>query len=127
MTRTELNQFQTMLKAKGAELARALQRRDGIAIDRTPDELEEIQFAADRDLSTRSLERGSNVLRSVRAALDRIADGSYGTCEECEEEISHKRLQAVPWATLCIGCQEQTDHEHQAGVGYKERVLRKAA
>jgi len=127
MTRTELNRFQTMLHSKSAELARELGRRDGIAIDRAPDELDEVQFAADRDLTTRNLERGSNLLRSVRAALDRIADGTYGTCLECEEEISHKRLQAVPWATLCLACQEQTDHPHQPRVGYQERVLRQAA
>ena len=127
MTRSELNRFRMILDSKGAELARELRRRDGIAVDRTPDELEEVQFAADRDLTTRNLERGSNVLRSVRAALERIAEGTYGTCLDCEEEISHKRLQAVPWATLCLACQEQTDHEHQAGVGYQERVLRRAA
>jgi DnaK suppressor protein len=127
MTRTELNRFRTMLNSKSTELARQLGRRDGIAIDRAPDELDEIQFAADRDLTTRNLERGSNLLRSVRAALDRIAGGSYGTCLECEEAISHKRLEAVPWATLCIACQEQTDHHHHPGFAYEERWVRRAA
>jgi len=127
MTRTELNRIQTMLDSKSAELARALRRRDGISIDRAPDELDEVQFAADRDLTTRNLERGSNLLRSVRGALDRIADGTYGTCLECEEEISHKRLQAVPWATLCLACQERTDHPHQPRVGYQKRPLRQSA
>ena len=127
MTRSELDKFRTILNLKTAELARDLGRRDGIAIVRAPDAMDEIQYAADCDLTTRSLERGSNVLRNVRAALDRIADGTYGMCLECEEEISHKRLQAVPWATLCIACQEQTDRNQQPGFAHEERLFRNAA
>ena len=45
-------------------------------------------------------------------ALARIADGSYGVCLHCEEDISPKRVNAVPWAAFCIKCQEQVDrHE----------------
>jgi DnaK suppressor protein len=127
MTRTELNQFQAILKAKHAEATRALGRREGLAIERTPDALDEVQFAAARELSTRNLERESSLLRQVRAALDRIADGTYGACLQCEEEISPKRLKAVPWATLCIGCQEQADRNRQPGFEYAERFLRDAA
>jgi DnaK suppressor protein len=86
-----------------------------------------VQFAASRELSTRNLERESSLLRQVRAALDRIADGTYGACLQCEEEISPKRLKAVPWATLCIGCQEQADRNRQPGFEYAERFLRDAA
>src|SRR5262245_45256573 len=104
MTRNELNQFLTILNGKHLELSQSAGRRDGIAIERTADALDEIRSAADRELTTRSLERQAGLLRSVRAALDRIADGSYGSCLDCEEEISHKRLRAMPWATLCINC-----------------------
>src|SRR5579864_5974135 len=113
MTRTELNNFRAVLHVKHAEATRALGRREGLAIERTPDALDEVQFAAARELSTRNLERESGMLREVRAALDRIADGSYGACLHCEEEISQKRLNAVPWATLCISCQEQKDGNRQ--------------
>jgi DnaK suppressor protein len=41
--------------------------------------------------------------------LGRIADGTYGACRQCEEEIGHKRLNAIPWATFCIRCQELAD------------------
>jgi DnaK suppressor protein len=125
MTRTELNNFRTVLNAKHTEAARALGRREDLAIERTPDALDEVQFAAARELSTRNLERESSILREVRAALDRIADGSYGTCLHCEEEISQKRLKAVPWATLCIACQEEADRNRQPEVEY-EKVLRAA-
>lgn len=109
MTRMELNNFRDILNAKHAEATRVLTRRDGLRIERTPDDLDETQFAAARELSTRNLERESSVLREVHAALDRIAEGTYGACLQCEEEISQKRLKAVPWATLCIACQEEAD------------------
>jgi DnaK suppressor protein len=127
MTRTELNKFRTMLTAKHAELAQATGRRDGIAIERTPDALEEVVFAAERELTTRSLERESRLMRNVRAALGRIGDGTYGACLECDEEISQKRLHAVPWATLCITCQERTDENSQRRFASPQRVLMDAA
>jgi DnaK suppressor protein len=52
------------------------------------------------------------MLRQIRRALARIADGSYGVCLHCDEDISPKRIAAVPWAAYCIKCQEQVDrHE----------------
>ena len=46
-------------------------------------------------------------LRLVEAALDRLDLGEYGTCANCGAAVSPKRLQAVPWATYCLGCQDQ--------------------
>ena len=109
MNKSEINKFRTTLAAKQTELAPRLRRRDGIAIEKTPDALDEVQLATERELTTRNLERESKVMREVRAALDRIQQGTYGTCLHCEEEIGSKRLNAVPWAPLCIACQEQDD------------------
>jgi DnaK suppressor protein len=115
MTKSELNKFKTMLTAKQTELAPQLRKRDGIAIEKTPDALDEIQLAAERELMTRNLERESKLLRDVRAALTRMQAGSYGTCQSCEEEIGLRRLQAVPWTQLCIDCQEQEDRDNGKG------------
>jgi DnaK suppressor protein len=46
------------------------------------------------------------LLREISDALHRIEQGTYGTCLECEEPISVKRLEAVPWARFCVACQE---------------------
>jgi DnaK suppressor protein len=127
MTKSELKQFRAMLTAKHSELAHATARRDGIAIERTPDLLDQLQGAADRELTTRSLELQSRSLRKVRAALERIDEGTFGTCFECDEEISHKRLQAVPWATLCIACQERADRSPRHRSASEDSFLRKAA
>ena len=47
------------------------------------------------------------LLREVQDALQRIAHGAYGVCFECDEPISVKRLEAVPWAKFCVSCQER--------------------
>jgi DnaK suppressor protein len=46
------------------------------------------------------------ILQRVNEALERIADKTFGTCENCGEPIQAKRLEAVPWAQYCIECQE---------------------
>jgi DnaK suppressor protein len=55
------------------------------------------------------LNRDSEMSRRVKGALQRIEDGTYGTCLTCEDQISVKRLQAVPWAELCLRCQQGSD------------------
>ncbi|MFQ5989129.1 MAG: TraR/DksA family transcriptional regulator [Candidatus Methylomirabilales bacterium] len=51
------------------------------------------------------------LLRQVDAALDKIRLRTYGKCEKCEEEISVKRLEAVPFAEYCISCQEEEERQ----------------
>ena len=109
MTKSELNRFRKVLEARQSELARVLRNREGIAIEKSPDALDEVQHAAERELAIRNLDRESHLLRNVQSALRRMEDGSYGTCLHCEEDISPKRLEAVPWAAYCIRCQEMVD------------------
>ena len=115
MNQTELNKYRAMLEAKQAELSAGLRNREDIAIEKTPDALDEVQLAGERELAIRNLDRESSLLRSVRGALGRFADGSYGICMHCEEDIKPKRLVAVPWTKYCITCQEAADrHEFEA-------------
>jgi DnaK suppressor protein len=115
MTKNELSKFKQFLEARKAELSDVLKRRDEIAIEKSADAIDEVTRAAERELAIRNLDRESNMMRNVRAALRRIDDGSFGVCAHCEEEISPKRLAAVPWAPFCIRCQEAADrHERDA-------------
>ena len=109
MTKTEVNRFRMILTARVAELERFNRHREGITIERCADQLEEIQAASQRALAVGSLDREYTELRNVRAAIRRIEEGSFGTCQECDEDIHPKRLAAVPWATFCIRCQEAAD------------------
>jgi DnaK suppressor protein len=115
MNKTELEKYKAMLEAKRDELSAGLRNREDIAIEKTPDALDEVQLAGERELAIRNLDRESNLLRNVKGALLRVADGSYGICMHCEEDIKPKRLDAVPWTKYCIRCQEAADrHEFEA-------------
>ena len=115
MIKSEINKFKKIMETKQAELEKIVRNRDAIAIEKSADALDEVQHASERELAIRNLDRESNLLRSVRLALRRIEDGSFGTCLHCEEDISPKRVAAVPWAANCIQCQELADRNKQEG------------
>jgi DnaK suppressor protein len=127
MTKTELNKFKKFLENKRDELERIVRNRDAITIEKSADALDEVQHAAERELAIRNLDRESQLLRNVRSALRRLEEGSFGVCLHCEEDISPKRLAAVPWAAFCIQCQEQADRNHDDGNDMLEDMLVNAA
>ena len=71
--------------------------------------MDEIQAATERYMAIRIVDGESILLRQVRAALQRVRDGSFGVCIGCESAINPKRLAAVPWTAHCIQCQEAAD------------------
>jgi len=85
------------------------------------DEVEETSPTADNNLAetaTATLGReidytlGDNaeqVLSEIDGALNRIEAGTYGTCVNCGEEIPRRRLEANPWASLCIDCKRRSE------------------
>ena len=85
------------------------------------DEVEEVAPTADNHLgetASATLGReidytlGDNaeqVISEIDAALERIEDGRYGTCSDCGEQIPRARLEANPWASLCIDCKRRAE------------------
>jgi len=63
----------------------------------------------DRELDYTLEENSEHVLEEIDAALVRIDDGTYGTCTNCQKQIPEERLEALPWATLCINCQRDRE------------------
>src|SRR3954464_14685425 len=59
----------------------------------------------DRELDYTLEENSEHVLQEIEAALQRIQDGTYGQCTNCGKQIPEERLEARPYATLCIDCQ----------------------
>jgi DnaK suppressor protein len=57
------------------------------------------------------------LLRDVVSALQKIDDGSFGSCERCGEQISDKRLDALPFARYCIDCQRLVEEEERTAAG----------
>ena len=109
MTLVGTERLTHLLMAKQTELSGSLRKRDEIVIEKVSDTLDEVQLMGERELAIRNLDRDSNMLRQIRRALSRIANGTYGVCLHCEEDILPKRMAAVPWAACCIRCQEQID------------------
>ena len=127
MTKTELNKYKKVLEQKQDELERVVRNRDAITIEKSADALDEVQHAAERELAIRNLDRESNLLRNVRGALRRMEDGTFGICLHCEEDISPKRLVAVPWTPYCITCQEAADRSRDEGTELADDLLVNAA
>ena len=84
------------------------------------DETEELSFqdnhmgdvataTFDREMASTLEDNSSHVLAEIDAALARIEDGTYGRCERCGKEIGAERLEALPWATLCIEDKRQQE------------------
>jgi len=60
-----------------------------------------------KDWAAANLERSRRTLREVDAALVRIKQGNYGVCDVCNISIPKARLEALPWARVCVGCAER--------------------
>lgn len=121
LTDTQREQFHATLQARKAQLLAELgenQREILSAIDHGGDakaadqkeQAEQQDRSAVRDAEAR---RDHDELVAVRAALARLAEGSYGACTDCGQPIALPRLQAQPEAARCIGCQSVA--EQQAG------------
>jgi RNA polymerase-binding protein DksA len=63
----------------------------------------------DRELDYTLEESAGHMLSEIDFALGRIDDGSYGKCTSCARQIAAERLEARPWATLCIDCQRSRE------------------
>lgn len=61
-------------------------------------------------------ENDRRLLRLVELALHRIDEGDFGQCTACGDAIELKRLQALPWAAYCLGCQERKESERELRV-----------
>ena len=106
----QLEKFKRELKAQQTVAIHDLGESRGIiAVERSPDEMDQTGRSAEQEFAILGLNRRSKLLRNIQAALGRIDDGTFGTCANCEETIGQNRLVAVPWTPLCIRCQEAAD------------------
>jgi DnaK suppressor protein len=109
MKTTNIAALDSRLAARVLELSRSLAGRNQIAVERSADDFDAAVLAAERESSAQTLSHDLDLLRKVEAARERLRQGTYGLCAACEEEISPKRLQAIPWAENCISCQARAE------------------
>lgn len=121
MTREEmLDYFRRVLDAQlQALLATAQETVCGLIdpLDRQSDPLDRAIIENDRGMTLRFRSRESRLIRKIRDALERIADGTYGNCQRCGDEIGVARLMARPVASYCISCKSEMEAAEKA-VGF---------
>ena len=117
MTKFEMTSLKAALEARMAAITDNGSKREDIVIQQAPDSFDAVQMNTERDLTIALLNHETLQLRNLRGALRRVEDGNYGICGQCEEEISPKRLKALPWAILCLKCQEEADRKQAEGRG----------
>lgn len=109
--KTKFDRYQRALQTKAEEVRRSMSAQKAAQV------VARFDCPADEgDLSQQSHEEwiflnrntiDMKLLREISDALRRLAEDNYGSCMECEEPISAKRLEAVPWAKYCVKCQER--------------------
>lgn len=108
MRKRELEKFRKLLLAQRDQLQgnakRAVSGDIHLDPDDFPDEIDTASSEMNLAFVGRLRERESGLLSKIEGALAKIADGVYGECENCGEEIGLKRLEARPVAELCIDC-----------------------
>src|SRR5436309_16085298 len=80
-----------------------------IQLENTEDEGDLAAISHEKELLYNLHESDFAHLRFIQEAMKAMDRGQYGECVRCGEDINEKRLEAVPWATLCIRCQEETE------------------
>lgn len=117
MRAKELERFKKLLLAQKSECLNNTRKLLKEAAQHNPDDLaDETDLAAseiNQNLTLRLRDRERLLLQKIEGALAKIEKGSYGVCEECEEPIEVKRLEARPVATLCIACKEEQEHKEK--------------
>lgn len=117
VNKTQLKKFKTLLTEKRRQIVdKARQTLDEDMTLDTADLPDEMDLASSEYLQSftfRLRGREKTFLNKIDKALARIEDGSFGVCEECEEEISVKRLEARPETTLCIRCKEDQERKEK--------------
>ena len=115
----DTDRFRTILVEERERVRAAIQNLQDDHPGALDDEVEEISGSSDNHLgetATATLDReidysleenSEQVLRAIDGALQRIEDGTYGTCTTCGQPISEERLEAIPYATECIDCRRK--------------------
>jgi DnaK suppressor protein len=91
----------------------ALKNELTVSSDDLPDETDLAAVEVNQNLMFKLRDRERLLLSKIDEAMARIEAGSFGTCDECEEEIEPRRLEARPVSTLCIACKEREEHKEK--------------
>ncbi len=116
MNKRELERFRKILNKKleeAQEKVEAPAEHLDASGDYFADPTDRASAESDRNFDIRVRDRERKLILKIREALERVEDGTFGICEECEEPIDQKRLEARPVTTLCIDCKIRSEREEK--------------
>jgi DnaK suppressor protein len=113
MRKTFLKQMQAKLLEMRRQLLQDIEKERQLGRDVTKeggmDSYDLASEERDREISFLLSDRDREKLQAIQDALDRIEEGTYGICENCDSEIAEARLTALPFTRLCVACQAQEE------------------
>ncbi len=102
---TSLKQRKAQLESRWRELDQRLHSIDEELEEHHNPDVEDYATEVEGDEVLQGIgQAGKNEIRMIQAALQRIADGSYGVCARCGEDISEERLDVLPYTPICKDC-----------------------
>ena len=115
MDAKEIKDTRRRLSSEYENLIKSINRSriaaEEIKLENTEDEGDLAAISHNKELLYSLHESDFMRLRFIQEALKALDRGQYGECVRCSEDINEKRLVAVPWATLCIRCQEEVEKD----------------
>ena len=127
MTRKELNVFKKQLLSEKVLLLQGISTKmKGSPKPGDPEGGDVCDIATsdrERELTLRLSERGREKLKQIEEALERIEDGSFGTCEQCEAKIPKGRLKVMPFSTTCVACKSKQEKHRKLYEGASDYAL----
>jgi DnaK suppressor protein len=113
MNTAQLERFRKKLLEKRKELIKEVQSSSSSSMETGSDGIQDIADQASSAYTKEFLlsvgDEERRILKQIDIALDKIKKGSYAKCEHCKSPISLKRLEALPFAQLCIACKEKEE------------------
>ncbi len=122
LTKAELKEYRKMLLERRAILLGDVQKLEGEALKTGSDSAGDLSSlplhmadmgtdSNEQDVTLGLMESENEELQQIDEALERIEDGTFGICDECDKNIPKTRLKAIPWACLCVVCKAKEEEE----------------
>ncbi len=112
MNKRQRSRYKNLLNERLAVLVDAsVETASGMTHERAvhADPTDRASHETDRNFTLRLRDRDRKLIAKIEDALQRLDEGTFGTCSECGEDISEARLKARPVTTLCIACKEEAE------------------
>ncbi len=113
LTKKELEKYRRLLQEKkttlSAEIAKTRSAEEETTEESTQDIADKAVSSYTREFLYTLTDGERGTLLHIDDALNRIDDGTYGSCVNCNVAMTEKRLNAVPWAPYCLDCQELSE------------------